>query len=63
MFFFKTIYSIFTVISNIFVAFTLLLNFKEDKYAGLCFLALIVSHLYNIYESISIIEGKKKLII
>ncbi len=63
MIFFKMIFSILTVISNIIAAFTLRLIFKEDKYSGLCFIALIVSHLYNVYESRSIIEGKKKLII
>jgi hypothetical protein len=63
MIFFKMIFSILTVISNIIAAFTLRLIFKEDSYSGLCFLSLIVSHLYNVYESRSVIEGKKKLII
>jgi hypothetical protein len=63
MFFLKMIFSFFTIISNLLVAFTLLLIFKEDSYSGLCFLASFVSHLYNVYESRSIIEWKKKLII
>lgn len=59
----KVIYSIFTVLTNIIVAFVLLCIFNEDFYSELCFLALIISYFYNVYKSRSIIEDKKKLMI